>query len=120
MTTDPLTPQTVFVTRYVASHAAVLPWYERLFGRAPDTIPVDNCREWDLGIGVLFQVIEDPDKPGRTEFAFAVADLDREVARLRSAGLEIDDPAAVDGFATLRYAATTDPEGVPTGLLDGA
>lgn len=112
-------PQSVFITRYVASHAASLDWYERLLGRPADDRPVPSCREWRLGGGVLFQVIELPERQGETSVAFRVADVEAQATRLRDAGVELDDPAPVEGFATLRYVETRDPEGVPLGLLDG-
>ncbi len=119
MTQQPLTPETIFITRYVASHDVSLPWYERFFGRPADDRPMPSCHEWRLGEGVLFQVIEDPARQGETQFAFRVASLDGELTRLRQAGIDIPEPADVGGFSTLRYAETADPEGVATGLLDG-
>lgn len=112
-------PRNVFITRYVASHAESLDWYEHLLGRPADDRPMPSCHEWRLGGGVLFQVIELPDRQGEISVAFRVADADGEAARLRDAGLDIDDPMPVEGFATLRYAEARDPEGVPLGLLDG-
>lgn len=114
-----MNPETIFVTRYVASHDASLAWYERFFGRPADARPMPNCREWRLGANVLFQVIELPERRGETSVAFSAPDLTSEVDRLREAGLSLDDPSHVEGFKTLRYSETSDPEGVPIGVLDG-
>lgn len=112
-------PETIFITRYVASHADTLAWYEAFFGRPADNSPVPNCREWELQPGIVFQVIEHPQWHGRTQFAFRVDSLDDETTRLRSGGVDAADPFKVEGFETLRFAGLTDPEGVETGMLDG-
>lgn len=77
-------PETIFITRYVASHEASLPWYEKFFGRSPDAEPVPGFREWRLGQGVLFQVIEDAGREGEQSVAFGVADLTATASRLPS------------------------------------
>ena len=112
-------PETIFITRYVASHEASLPWYEKFFGRSPDAEPVPSCREWRLSQGVLFQVIEDAGRQGEQSVAFGVADLTATASVLAESGLEMAEASAVDGFTTLRYTEIRDPEGVPLGLLDG-
>ena len=66
--------------------------------------------EWGEGIGSAGTVMR---------ANAMLAGLDAEATRLRGAGIRLDDPWPVEGFATLRYAETRDPEGVPVGLLDG-
>lgn len=114
-----MNPDTVFITRYVTSHAETLVWYETFFGRPADNHPMPNCQEWQLGDLVLFQVIEDPDRRGDTSVAFHTADLDAETTRLGAAGLDVGEVFPVPGFDTLRYTECPDPEDVPLGLLDG-
>ena len=118
MAAQTMTPQTVYITRWVAGHEGTEGWYTQLFGRPADCRPVPNCLEWRLGEQVLFQLIEAPERRGETSVAFHVADLDAETSRL--AGVEVPAPALVEGFTALRYAGLTDPEGAPVGLLDGA
>ena len=38
----------VFAGIATAHYAAALPWYERLFGRAPDMLPQDGEAAWQL------------------------------------------------------------------------
>lgn len=109
---------TIFITRYVADHAAAIDWYERLVGRPPDAVPVPSCREWQVAPGVLLQVIADDERAGGTTFAFSVDDLPAELARLHAAGLAVGGADQVGGFDGLEYAELTDPEGVGTGLLN--
>lgn len=111
--------ETIFITRYVASYATSLDWYERVLGRPADDRPMPNCREWRLGDRVLLQVIEQPERQGDSSVTFRVTDVDAEATRLQDAGIAVGDPLPVEGFATLRYTEIFDPEGVPLGLLDG-
>lgn len=110
---------TVFVTRYVASHADSLPWYEKLFGRPSDRRPMPSCHEWTFGDSVIFQVIEFDARQGETSVAFLTPDLEAETRRLRDSGLDVDDPTPVEGFTTLRYTELLDPDHVALGLLAG-
>lgn len=112
-------PETIFITRYVASHEASLPWYESVLGRPADDQPMPSCREWRLRDGVLFQLIEDADRAAETSIALGVADLGAEVPRLQEAGIVVGEPEAVGGFEALRFTEIRDPEGVVLGLLDG-
>ncbi|MDO5503325.1 MAG: VOC family protein [Actinomycetia bacterium] len=113
-----MNPETIFITRYVASHDTCLSWYESVLGRPADDQPMPSCREWRLREGVLFQLIEDAGQAGQTSIAFGVADLDVEVSRVREAGIDISDPVPVGGFDTLRFTELCDPEDVTVGLLD--
>ncbi|MGD7788408.1 VOC family protein [Propionibacteriaceae bacterium Y1700] len=111
---------TIFITRTVADHEAAIEWYAQLFGRSYDHAPVPNCREWELKPGVIFQVINQPEKAGSTTFAFGVDDLEGERSRL--AGLDFEEAQSFDvkGFDALTYVEYADPEGVTTGLLNAA
>lgn len=111
---------TTFITRYVADHSSAIAWYSSFFGREPDASPVPNCREWHQPGGVVFQVIHLPDKAGTQSFAFSVGDWEAEAERIRQAGFPAGETFAVPGFARLRYAPFSDPEGVATGLLNEA
>lgn len=114
-----MNPETIFVTRYVASHDASLAWYERFFGRPADARPMPNCREWRLAADVFFQVIELPRRKGETSVAFSVPDLDAQADRLWDAGIALDAPSGVEGSTTMCCTRTCDPEGVALGLLKG-
>ena len=77
-----------------------------------------TCHEWDLRDGVLFQVLDNNDS-STTAISIMVTDLDDQIARLRQAGVAIDEPELVPGFAQLRLCSFKDPEGNPVSLLEG-
>lgn len=108
---------TTFVTHWVANLQETTDWFGTFFGRRPDADRMPNCREWYLP-GVVFQVIEDPERTGERSLAFATSDLDGDIARLRGSRVPVSDPRDVAGFEALRYVEVTDPEGISTGLLN--
>ena len=110
----------VFVSIGVADHPAGCAWWSRLIGREPDRRPTPSCCEWNLTDGVLFQVLDTPKQGAVDIVSLRLDDLDAEIARLRGAGLSIDDPQPVPGFDTLRIATFADPDGNTVNLLDGA
>jgi hypothetical protein len=109
---------TVFVSVNAKNFEMQSDWWARLLERRWDREPMPSCHEWDLIDGVLFQVLDNPNG-ARTAVTLMVSDLDAHVTRLRSVGVEIADPTKVAGFDTLRYAAFSDPEANPVGLLEG-
>lgn len=108
----------VFLTRYVSDHQPARDWYATLFGREADRAPVENCREWVVAPGIIFQVIAQPERRGSVEFAFGVADLSAERSRLEESGLSEAEAFAVQPFDGLTFVGYDDPEGVRTGLLN--
>lgn len=115
-----MTIETVLITRTVEDHAAAIAWYETLLGRPPTGAPVPNCREWELLPGVIFQVIEQPERRGETTFAFGVSDLEAERARLAAGQVPESQSHEVKGFDGLRYVEYSDTENVRTGLLNAS
>ena len=112
-------PNTVFISIDAADFAAQSDWYSRFLGRKWDREPMPSCHEWDLTGDVLFQVLDNPAQKGGATVTVRVDDLDAEIARLDTSGIEVPEPAKVEGFDTLRYAEMKDPEGNTVGLLDG-
>ena len=67
--------------------AAARPWYERLFGRPPDMLPMAHEAVWHLSQGGLIYVVEDPPRAGQGLLTLAVADLGECLAGLAARGL---------------------------------
>ena len=109
----------VFVSIGVTDHTAGCAWWSTLIGREPDRRPMPSCCEWDLADTVLFQVLDNPKQGAVDIVSIRVGNLDSEIARLRGEGFTIDEPAKVPGFATLRIATFTDPDGNTVNLLGG-
>ena len=100
------------VTRLVDA----LPWYESLFGRAPDIVPHDTEVMWNVvGDGWLY-VVEDAPRAGHSLVALAVADLDDALADVRERGLVPDSVEDVGDAA--RKATLLDPDGNSVSFLE--
>ena len=94
----------------VADVAAAMPWYERLFGRPPDALPMQGLAEWHFPAGGVVQLVASADLAGRSLLTLDVDDLRHELAAMRVRGL---DAGALDDTTSdkVLIAATTDPEG---------
>ncbi|HEX7872712.1 MAG TPA: VOC family protein [Sphingobium sp.] len=73
----------------------------------------------------LFSFPAPPPRPSRPEacglrhLSFAVADLDREVARLEGLGVAVE-PVRVDEYTGRRFTFFADPDGLPLELYEDA
>lgn len=110
----------VFVSVNAADFAGLSEWWATLLERRWDREPMPSCHEWDLAGCALFQVLDSPDKAGQAVVTLHVGDLNAHVERLRSAGVDVPDPASVDGFDSLMLCQFADPEGNVVSLLEGA
>src|ERR1022692_5183070 len=78
------------VTDFEAAHA----WYERLFGRPADNLPMEGqLVEWRGTDSGGVQVTRDADHAGSALLNFAVADLDENIADVSGRGLA---PGAIE------------------------
>ena len=94
------------VADFDAAHA----WYERLFGRPADNLPMPGLLvEWRVTDTGWLQVTHDPGRAGTGLVNFAVDDLDTHVAELRERGLNPGD--VVQANKGVQLAALTDPDG---------
>lgn len=101
----------------VADFGTALPWYERLFGRAPDNRPMDSLAEWRAADTGWVQVWQDPERAGTALVNIAVDDLPAHVAALGERGLE---PEAIQEVNKgVRLSAVTDPDGNRITLIGG-
>ena len=74
----------VVATRDFASARS---WYSGLIGRGPDLEPIDNVAEWQITATAWLQVVEDPERAGRTAVRFGVDNLDTQIAEMNAAGI---------------------------------
>jgi predicted enzyme related to lactoylglutathione lyase len=87
---------------------AVLPWYERLFGRPPDALPMAGLAEWHVASGGV--VVASPDRAARSLLTLDFEDLEGELAAMKGRGLDagpLDDTTS----DKVLIATATDPEG---------
>ena len=89
-----------------AAHA----WYQRLFGRPADNLPMEGrLVEWRVtGTGGI-QVTCDPGRAGSGLVNFAVDDLERHLAEMARAGLA---PGEIETVSKgVQLSALRDPDG---------
>jgi glyoxylase I family protein len=94
------------VADFDAAHA----WYERLFGRPADNLPMEGLLvEWRVTETAWVQVTLDADRAGTGLLNFAVDDLDDHIAGLSQRGLAL---GAIEGVNKgVRLSSIRDPDG---------
>ena len=98
----------VFAQATVTDLGAAEQWYSTLFGRGPDTRPMDGLIEWRLGAGFGVQVWSEPERAGHSSMVLGESDLDGLAARLTGAGIDHSGPQQVTAS---RILPLTDPDG---------
>jgi glyoxylase I family protein len=82
------------VADFEAAHA----WYERLFGRPADNLPMEGLLvEWRVTDSGWVQVTRDTGRAGSALLNFAVDDLNQHVAEVSGRGLAL--PGVSDGLS---------------------
>jgi glyoxylase I family protein len=101
----------------VADVDAALPWYELLFGRPADELPMEGLAEWHVTSGGVVQLVASAERAGRSLLTLDFEDLRRELAAMRERGL---DAGQVDDTTSEKVliATTTDPEGNAITLVE--
>jgi uncharacterized protein YndB with AHSA1/START domain len=79
-------PSRILAAVAVADRPAAMPFYEKLFGRTADVVPMPSDAEWNAGETTL-QVVEAPDRAGRSMVTLITGDLDGWLAALRERGI---------------------------------
>jgi predicted enzyme related to lactoylglutathione lyase len=107
---SPISVNRVLAGVAVADVDAVVSWYERLFGRPPDAVPMKGLAEWHIPAGGAVQLVASADRAGRSLLTLDLDDLEHELAAMRERGL---DAGALDDTTSdkVLIATATDPEG---------
>jgi predicted enzyme related to lactoylglutathione lyase len=101
----------------VADVEAAGPWYEKLFGRPADDLPMEGLAEWHVPSGGVVQLVANAERAGRSTLTLDVEDLRDELAAMRDRGLDagpLDDTTS----DKVLIASTTDPEGNAITLVE--
>ena len=94
------------VADFEVAHA----WYERLFGRGADNLPMEGLLvEWRVTDSGWVQVTRDAERAGSALLNFAVDDLDQHVAEVSGRGLAAGAIETVN--KSVRLSTIRDPEG---------
>ena len=91
--------------RYLKTAAA---WYEKVLGRAADSIPMPEVQEWKFARGGWLQVYQLPERAGAGSCTLAVDDLDDEARRLRALGIDTGQPSS---GSKVKVVMIKDPDG---------
>jgi predicted enzyme related to lactoylglutathione lyase len=101
----------------VADVDAALRWYELLFGRPADELPMEGLAEWHVPSGGVVQLVASAERAGRSLLTLDFDDLKQELAAMRDRGRDagpLDDTSS----EMVRIATTTDPEGNAITLVE--
>jgi hypothetical protein len=93
----------------VADYDSALPWYTRLFGRAPDVIVTDTEAMWHLTAAGWVYVVQDQDRAGMGLVTLLVENLTDHVAQLDSRGIDTGPIQTAPG--RYRKVAVSDADG---------
>lgn len=90
-----LTGMTIAIN--AGDNAEVLDFYTRVFGRGPDTAPLDNFLEWQIAPGTWLQLSTGHDRPGanNARVRFEVDDIDAAVERMQGASVPVGETVRV-------------------------
>ena len=83
-------------------------WYEKVFGRPPDSRPMPEVAEWKFERGGWMQVYNLPARAGSGSFTLAVSSIDDQVMQLKKLGIDTGQRSSGDKVKTLMI---TDPDG---------
>jgi predicted enzyme related to lactoylglutathione lyase len=99
----------VFAGIPVSDYRAARPWYEQLFGRAPDVNVTDHECMWQLAAAGWVYIVEDRDRAGHALFTFLVDNLPDHVAAIAARGLKVGDIETIPD--AVRVAVIMDADG---------
>ncbi|MBA3300320.1 MAG: VOC family protein [Thermoleophilaceae bacterium] len=100
----------------VADLEKALGWYERLFGRPADALPMEGLAEWHSPEGDL-QVFADTDRAGRGLLTLEVDDIRNHVAEAAERGVPVE-PIDDASSETVLFVTLTDPDGNQVTLVE--
>ena len=101
------------ITNAIASLAvrdvrASIAWYQRLFGRPADSLPLAEPAEWKFEQGGWLQVYQNAERAGLGSVTLAVSNLDEQMSDLEKAGVAAGQPMVSE---KLKVVMIKDPDG---------
>ena len=91
----------------VSDFAAAHRWYEALFGRPPDMLPIEGEAVWHVTTSGSVYITANPARAGSTLITIAVSNLDEHATALVARGLSLDEQEA-DSSAPRQLTITDD------------
>ena len=84
------------------------PWYEGLFGRPADRVPMAEACEWQLTAAGWVQLVLSPDKAGYSMLTLNVDDVGRYAREVFDRGIPV---GTIESGPMFALATVTDPDG---------
>ena|SRR5689334_9955709 len=88
--------------------SAAMRWYENIFERPADALPMPEVAEWRAEKGGWIQVFHDEARAGSSSVTLSVGDLDRTVDALKKKGIHATNRKDTK---TVKTALISDPDG---------
>lgn len=102
-------PTDLFAGIPVTDYAALLDWYQRLFGSPPSFFPTQTEAVWEIAEHRFVYIVQRPERAGRAVLLLFVEDLDARVAQMAELG---HSPTEEVTFANgVRKFTYRDPDG---------
>src|ERR1700745_2183891 len=95
--------------------SSALQWYEKLFGRPPDSRPMPEVAEWKFERGGWLQVYQLPERAGNGSVTLAVSSLDQQIGELKKSGIDAGEPIR---RAKVNVVMIKDPDGNSIALAE--
>lgn len=92
----------------VRDMSASVEWYQRLFGRPADSLPMAELAEWKFERGGWLQIYQNAERAGLGSVTLAVSSLDEQVSDLEKAGLGAGRPMISE---KVKVVMIKDPDG---------
>jgi len=80
-----------------------------VIGRDPDLEPMAGVAEWQIAATAWLQLIEDPDRAGKSALRIGVDDLEAQIAELADAGITVSEPVVIADL--VKVVDVADPDG---------
>ena len=90
-------------------YATARSWYSGVIGRDPDLEPMAGVAEWQIAATAWLQLIEDPDRAGKSALRIGVDDLEAQIAELADAGITVSEPVVIADL--VKVVDVADPDG---------
>jgi hypothetical protein len=98
-----------FAALHVRERDAALPWYERLFGRAPNFLPTDVEAVWQVAETASVYILADGTRVGGGEVNLIVDNLDAQRVALQARNIVTEPIVVIEGAG--RKSRVLDPDG---------
>lgn len=87
---------------------ASVTWYEKVFGRSPDSTPMPEVAEWKFARGGWLQIYQLAERAGTGSCTLAVTSLAEEISKLDKLGI---DTSQQSSGAQVKTVMIVDPDG---------